>query len=154
MLARSGQFHPVQLLGYVNALGSVLVVPEFDLLDCDVVTGLLHKILTWAADSREFVQWLPKIRSEVLNFVFMYAERVLNAGSKMGKSGLVASDWHHHPIVFERSIRVTQSARCLNETRCASAPIPANGYPGLGCVAGTAIVQGHEQSTRPPKRSR
>ena len=70
-----------------------------------------------------------------------------NAGSKMGKSGLVASDWHHHPIVFERSIRVTQSVRCLNETRCASAPIPANGYPGLGCVAGTAIVQGHEQST-------
>jgi hypothetical protein len=69
-----------------------------------------------------------------------------HAGSKMGKSGLVSADWHHHPILFQRSIYVTQAVRCLNETRCASAPQPANHYPGLGCVAGTVIIQGHEQS--------
>ena len=69
-----------------------------------------------------------------------------NAGSKMGKSGLVASDWHRHPITFERSIRVTQAVKCLNATRCAGAAVPADNYPPLGCAAGTVIVQGHEQS--------
>jgi hypothetical protein len=76
-----------------------------------------------------------------------------SAGSKMGKSGLVSADWHHHPVIFQHAIRVTQTVKCLNETLCALAVPPANGYPPKGCVAGTVIVQGHEQNKRLTLRS-